>query len=72
MKWVDCKESLPDEHSVVAVLFSDGEFGVAWATYWHGASSDFAGWVFPLDELGEGREVAYWTALPPSPGQVPE
>jgi hypothetical protein len=67
-QWIKCSDRLPTESErTVAVLFDDGEPGVAWATYWHGARTDFAQWTFPIDELGEDRRVTHWMPLPPPP-----
>ena len=67
-RWIPVSERLPEESTgTVAVLFDDGQPGVAWATYWHGARSDFAEWTYPLDDLGDGRSVTHWMPLPAAP-----
>ena len=71
-KWIAVGECLPsEEQGTVAVLFDDGQPGVGWATYWHGAKTGFACWTFPLDELGEDRTVTHWLPLPPAPEAKP-
>ncbi|WP_425318518.1 DUF551 domain-containing protein [Pseudomonas nitroreducens] len=68
LNWIPVSARLPsEEQGTVAVLFDDGQPGVAWASYWHGAQTGFACWTFPLDELGEGRTVTHWFALPGAP-----
>ena len=68
--WISVEDRLPDESAgTVAVFFDDGQPGVAWATYWSGACTDFAQWTYPLDELGEDREVTHWMPLPSAPEQ---
>lgn len=71
-KWIPVSERLPaEDQGTVAVLFDDGQPGVGWATYWHGAKTGFACWTFPLDELGEDRTVTHWLPLPPAPEAKP-
>ncbi|KAB0549764.1 DUF551 domain-containing protein [Pseudomonas argentinensis] len=68
--WIKCSDRLPArEQRTVAVLFDDGEPGVAWAGYWSGARTDFAGWQFPVDDLGADRIVTHWMPLPAVPAK---
>lgn len=72
-EWISVETRLPKESAgTVAVLFDDGEPGVAWATYWHGASAAFAQWSFPLDDLADGRSVTHWMPLPAPPLATPK
>ncbi|SDV49252.1 Protein of unknown function [Chitinasiproducens palmae] len=66
-RWISVDERLPVEHENVAVMFDDGGYATAWAAYWHGARSDFAKWMFALDEIGEERTVTHWMPLPSAP-----
>lgn len=69
LNWIPVSARLPSENQgTVAVLFDDGQPGVAWATYWHGAKTGFACWTFPIDDLGDGRTVTHWFVLPTAPG----
>lgn len=63
-KWIAALDRLPDrDHGTVAVLTEDGDTLTAWATYWNGASTDFAYWTFPHGD-DEGSVVTHWAELP--------
>lgn len=69
MKWIPVSERLPIEDvGTVAVLTAKGDVLTAWATYWHGASNDFAQWSFPHEEDADS-EVTHWCELPRLPRQ---
>ena len=62
-EWVSVKDSLPTEDDrEVAVKLADGSKEIAWATYWHGSSNDFAHWTFPFND--ERPDVTHWMKLP--------
>jgi hypothetical protein len=68
MKWISVFDMTPEGHVNVLVRFDDGEMAVGWGVYWHGAKEGvFAGFVFPFDEIAEGREVSHWMPLPAAP-----
>lgn len=67
-EWIKSSDRLPTAQDLtVAVLLDGKDPCVAWATYWSGARTDFAGWMFPMEELGEGRQVTHWMPLPEPP-----
>ena len=62
-RWVSESDSKPLEaDGEVFVRFSDGTFGIGWASYWHGASNDFAQWCHP--DPDEDRTVTHWMKPP--------
>lgn len=62
--WVPVTERLPlEEDGTVVVKLKDGSILTAWATYWHGASNEFAQWTFPYDDE-DRAEVVSWAYLP--------
>lgn len=67
-EWIKCSDRLPsEEQGTVAVLTRTNDVLTAWATYWHGARTDFACWTFPHGDEDEGAEVTHWTPLPELP-----
>lgn len=68
-EWIKCSDKLP-KHGNVLCMFTDGECAVGWPVYWHGArEGEFAQFMFPLDDLDDGRKVTHWMPLPPPPAQ---
>lgn len=62
-RWVSESDSKPlESDGEVFVRFSDGTFGIGWASYWHGASNDFAQWSHP--DPDEDRTVTHWMKPP--------
>ena len=62
-RWVSESVTKPlESDGEVFVRFSDGTFGTGWASYWHGASDDFAQWSHPDPE--EDRTVTHWMKPP--------
>jgi len=62
--WIAASDRVPLEaDGEVFVRFTDGSIGTAWATYWHGASNDFAQWTHP--DPDEDRVVSHWMKAPP-------
>ena len=62
--WIAASDRVPlDADGEVFVRFTDGSIGTAWATYWHGASNDFAQWTHP--DPDEDRVVSHWMKAPP-------
>lgn len=63
MTWTSTAERVPLEgDGEVFVRFTGGSIGTAWATYWHGASNDFAQWTHP--DPDEDRTVEFWMKPP--------
>lgn len=63
MTWTSTAERVPLEgDGEVFVRFKGGSIGTAWATYWHGASNDFAQWTHP--DPDEDRTVEFWMKPP--------
>lgn len=61
--WVSASERVPAENDgEVLVLMADGTCEIAWASYWHGARTDFAGWTFR--DPDEDRTPTHWMPLP--------
>ena len=61
--WVSASDRVPlESDGEVFVRFTDGSIGTAWATYWHGASNEFAQWTHP--DPDEDRTVKYWMRAP--------
>ena len=61
--WVSASDRVPlESDGEVFVRFTDGSIGTAWATYWHGASNEFAQWTHP--DPDEDRTVKYWMKAP--------
>lgn len=57
--WTKAIDSVPlESDGEVFIRFTDGSIGTGWATYWHGASNDFARWTFP--DPDEFRLVSEW------------
>lgn len=68
-EWVSAAERVPlESDGEVFVRFADGSIGTAWATYWHGASSDFAHWTHP--DPDEDRAISHWMKPPGITAQV--
>lgn len=63
--WTKAIDSVPlESDGEVFVRFTDGSIGTGWATYWHGASNDFARWTFP--DPDEFRLVSEWAKNVPA------
>ena len=63
--WIKATDAVPQESDgEVFVRFTDGSIGTGWATYWHGASNDFARWTFP--DPDEFRLVSEWAKNVPA------
>lgn len=63
--WIKAADATPQESDgEVFVRFTDGSIGTGWATYWHGASNDFARWTFP--DPDEFRLVSEWAKNVPA------
>jgi hypothetical protein len=61
--WIPASERLPTEdQGTVAVRMNDQSILTAWATYWHGSSTKFAQWTFPVDV--DDAVVTHWFPLP--------
>ncbi len=69
MNWISVADGLPSESDGTAVVHTScGQILTAWASYWHGASNEFAHWTFPHD-ADEDLIVTHWLPLPSSPGK---
>ena len=63
--WVKASDRVPlESDGEVFIRFTDGSIGTGWATYWHGASNDFARWTFP--DPDEFRLVSEWAKNVPA------
>lgn len=63
--WTKAIDSVPlESDGEVFIRFTDGSIGTGWATYWHGASNDFARWTFP--DPDEFRLVSEWAKNVPA------
>ena len=61
--WIAVSDMLPIESDgEVLVRMSDGRCEIAWATYWHGASNDFAQWTFR--DPDEDETPTHWMRIP--------
>ena len=68
-EWIAASERLPLEAGgEVLVRMRDRTCGIAWATYWHGSSNDFAQWTFRDPDMG-GEVPTHWMPLPAAPQQ---
>jgi len=66
-EWIRSSERLPlEDDGEVLALMEDGRCEIAWATYWHGARTDFACWTFR--DPDEDRAATHWMPLPEPPG----
>lgn len=65
--WVAVSDRLPaEEDGEVLVKMRDGRCEIAWATYWHGASNDFAQWTFR--DPDEYEAPTHWMLIPAAHG----
>lgn len=65
-QWIPVRERLPlEQDGEVLVRMPDSRCEIAWATYWHGASNDFAGWCFR--DPDEDEAPTHWMPLPAAP-----
>ena len=65
-QWVSSSDRVPaEDDGEVLVLMADGRCEIAWATYWHGARTDFACWTFR--DPDEDRVPTHWMRLPNPP-----
>lgn len=63
--WIPVRERLPlEQDGEVLVRMPDSRCEIAWATYWHGASNDFAGWCFR--DPDEDEAPTHWMPIPPA------
>ncbi|MGB4448696.1 MAG: hypothetical protein WBI92_11745 [Cloacibacterium sp.] len=60
--WNPASKPPPEEAGEVLVLMQDGSHEIAWATYWHGASRDFACWTFR--DPDETESPVAWMLIP--------
>lgn len=68
--WTKAADQVPLEaDGEVFIRFTEGSIGTGWATYWHGASNEFAQWTFP--DPDEDRTVLEWTKNPATPAPAP-
>ena len=69
--WIPVSERLPSEHVTCALRLRGDYITIGWASYWHGARTDFAQWNFPHDSDADvAHQITHWLALPaaaPSP-----
>ncbi len=64
--WINAAERVPaEDDGEVLALMDDGTCEIAWASYWHGARTDFAGWTFR--DPDEDRTPTHWMPLPAAP-----
>jgi hypothetical protein len=64
--WISASERVPTkDDGEVLVLMDDGRCEIAWASYWSGSRTDFAGWTFR--DPDEDRVPTHWQPLPVRP-----
>lgn len=62
-QWIAVSDRLPlEEDGEVLVQMRDGRREIAWATYWHGASTGFAQWTFR--DPDEDEVPTHWMQIP--------
>ena len=62
--WIEAKKEVPSEaDGEVLVRMPDGTHEIAWAAYWHGASNDFAKWMF-RDPYMDYYTPTHWMRIP--------
>ena len=67
-QWVPVSERLPSEHVTCALRLRGDYITIGWASYWHGARTDFARWNFPHDSDEDvAHEITHWMHLPAAP-----
>lgn len=67
MPWVSASDRLPaEEDGEVLVKMRDGRCEIAWATYCHGASNNFAQWTFR--DPDEDQAPTHWMLIPDAQG----
>lgn len=61
-QWIAVSDQLPtEEDGEVLVRMRDGRYEIAWATYWHGASNEFAHWTFR--DPDEDETPTHWQRI---------
>ena len=64
--WQPASNPPTEAHGEVLALMRDGTCEIAWATYWHGSITSFAGWTFRDPDI-EDTSPTHWMPLPAAP-----
>lgn len=62
VQWMPASEPPPESEGEVLVRMADGRCEIAWATYWHGSSDEFAQWTFR--DPDEDEQPVAWMRIP--------